>query len=552
MGEARASAGGGGRGRLLRAAMSMATITLLSRVLGLVREQVRAFYLGTGGASDAFGVAFMLPNLLRRLVGEGAMSAAFVPVFNDMLEKEGKERTWLFANRFLTLLGLLLVLISTLGVMGAGVLVAVAAPGFTERYPDTRELAVALAAIMFPYILLVSLAAVVQGMLNSFRIFWVSAFTSVLLNIAVIATTVILAPSPGTGAEAVTIAGYTLSSPAAYAMAVGVMIGGGLQLFFQVPFLYRLGFRWRPNLRIGPGVRKTLWLMLPGVFGAGIYQINVLVSQALSSGLPEGSISSLQYSTRMLELTLGVFAISVSTVILPTLSRQAARKEWSEMGDTMGFAVRMVCFICVPSMCGLFLLRAPVISLLFQYGEFDEISLAMTSYALSFHLGGLVFIALSRIYVQAFYSRQDTRTPALIAAGAMVVNVVACLALRGPLENGGIALANTLSALFQIALLVPLLGLRLRGIWTSGTWISIGKSVLATSAMCGAVLGLDRLIGLTESTSKWQLGLWLSVTILAGVLVYGGISWLLRSQELGEVVGMFTRRLKRRAPPGRS
>ncbi len=527
----------GGRGRLLRAAMSMATITLLSRVLGLVREQVRAFYLGTGGASDAFGVAFMLPNLLRRLVGEGAMSAAFVPVFNDMLEKEGEERTWLFANRFLTLLGMLLAVLSTLGVLGSGVLVALVAPGFTAHYPETRELAITLAAIMFPYIALVSLAAVIQGMLNSYRIFWVSAFTSVLLNLAVIGTTLVLAPR---------------MEQAAYALAIGVMIGGGLQLFFQVPFLYRLGFRWRPRLSFGPGVRRVLWLMLPGVFGAGIYQINVLVSQALASTLPEGSISSLQYSTRLLELTLGVFAISVSTVILPTLSRQAAREQWSEMTDTMGFAVRMVVFICLPSMCGLYLLRTPVVRLLFQYGEFDEVSLQMTTWALTFHLTGLVFIALSRIYVQAFYSRMDTRTPVFIAAGAMVVNIVACLTLRGPLANGGIALANSLAAAFQVVLLVALLRRQLAGIWSAGTWAAIGKSMVAAGGMSAAVIGLVRLGAMEQARSIPLQIAWLSAAIGAGVLVYGGLSWALRSRELGEVASMFARRLSRRRSSGRS
>ncbi len=523
-----------GRGRLLRAAMSMATITLLSRVLGLVREQVRAFYLGTGGASDAFGVAFMLPNLLRRLVGEGAMSAAFVPVFNDMLEKEGEERTWLFANRFLTLLAMVLAVISTLGVVGSGVLVAVVAPGFTTQYPETRELAVSLAAIMFPYIALVSLAAVIQGMLNSYKIFWVSAFTSVLLNLAVIGSALLLAPR---------------MEQAAYALAIGVMIGGGLQLFFQVPFLYRLGFRWMPRFSVGPGVRRVLWLMIPGVFGAGIYQINVLVSQALASTLPEGSISSLQYSTRLLELTLGVFAISVSTVILPTLSRQAARAQWGEMTDTMGFAVRMVVFICLPSMCGLYLLRTPVVRLLFQYGEFDEVSLQMTTWALTFHLMGLVFIALSRIYVQAFYSRMDTRTPVFIAAGAMVVNIVACLTLRGPLANGGIALANSLAAAFQVAFLVVLLRRHLRGIWSAGTWLAIGKSTVAAGGMSAAVLGLVHVGAMEQARSTPLQIAWLTAAITAGVVVYGALSWLLRSRELGEVVGMFARRLSRKRSP---
>ncbi len=522
--------GAAGRSRLLRAAFSMATITLLSRVLGLVREQVRAFYLGTGGASDAFGVAFMLPNLLRRLVGEGAMSAAFVPVFNEFLAKDGKERTYLFANRFLSFLMLLLVVISAAGVLGAGVLVAVVAPGFTHEFPETRDLAVVLTAIMFPYIALVSLAAVIQGMLNSFKVFWVSAFTSVLLNLAIIGTALALAPR---------------MEQAAYALAIGVMIGGVLQLFFQVPFIYKLGFRWRPTFNFGPGVRKAVWLMIPAVFGAGVYQINVLVSQALASGLPEGSISSLQYSTRLLELTLGVFAISVSTVILPTMSRQAARKDWTEMADTLAFAVRMVCFICVPAMCGLYLLRVPVIRLLFQRGAFDDTSVTMTAWALTFHLAGLVFIALSRIYVQAFYSRQDTRTPVAIATGAMVINIVACVLLRGPLENGGIALANTLSALFQVIFLVALLRSALPGVWKLGTWAAMGRSLVAAAAMSAAVWLIMGWLELDTRRDLMGLGLGLAAAVAGGVAVYGLLSWILRSQEVGEVLGMVKRRMGR-------
>jgi putative peptidoglycan lipid II flippase len=222
------------------------------------------------------------------------------------------------------------------------------------------------------------------------------------------------------------------------------------------------------------------------------------------------------------------------------------------MTDTMGFAVRMVVFICLPSMCGLYLLRTPVVRLLFQYGEFDEVSLQMTTWALTFHLTGLVFIALSRIYVQAFYSRMDTRTPVYIAAGAMVVNIVACLTLRGPLANGGIALANSLAAAFQVVLLVALLRSQLAGIWSAGTWVAIGKSILAAGGMSAAVIGLVRLGALEQARSIPLQIAWLSAAIGIGVLVYGGLSWALRSRELGEVAGMFARRLSRGRSSGRS
>ncbi len=518
------------RSGLLRSAFSMAILTLLSRVLGLVREQVRAYYLGTGGASDAFGVAFMLPNLLRRLLAEGAMSAAFVPVFQELREKEGEERTWLFASRFLNLALLILLVVSSLGVIGSGVLVAVIAPGFTAQYPETRELAVVLTALMFPYILFVGLAAVLQGMLNSYKVFWVSALTPVLLNLAIIGFAVGL--------------GTRLDQPA-YAFAVGVIVGGVLQLVFQVPYAFKLGFRWTLSFRIGPGIKKAFWLWVPTVFGAGIYQINVLVSQALASTLPEGAISSLQYSTRLLELTLGVYAISISTVILPTLSRQAARDDKGGMRDTMGLAVRMICFICLPAMMGLYLLRVPVVRLLFERGEFDASSLELTTWALTFHLAGLVFIALARIYVQAFYSQQDTRTPVWIALGAAAVNIVACIFLRGPLGNGGIALANTLSALVQVGLLVWLLRRTLAGIWTAATWSSIARSAGATIGMSAAVWGVARLLALDEVHGTALLAAELAAAVAAGGAVFVALAWLLRSPELPEMLGMVLRRFRR-------
>lgn len=518
------------RSGLLRAAFSMAALTMLSRVLGLVREQVRAYYLGTGGASDAFGVAFMLPNLLRRLLAEGAMSAAFVPVFQEMREKEGEKRTWLFASRFLNLALLILLLVSSLGVIGSGILVALIAPGFTAQYPETRELAVVLTAMMFPYILFVGLAALLQGMLNSYKVFWVSALTPVLLNLAIIGFAVAL--------------GSRLEQPA-YAFAIGVIVGGVLQLAFQVPYAFRLGFRWTLSFKIGPGIKKAFWLWVPTVFGAGIYQINVLVSQALASTLPEGAISSLQYSTRLLELTLGVYAISISTVILPTLSRQSARKDRGGMRDTMGLAVRLICFICLPAMMGLYLLRVPVVRLLFERGEFDATSLQLTTWALTFHLAGLVFIALARIYVQAFYSQQDTKTPVYVALGVMVVNVVACVVLRGPLGNGGIALANTLAALVQMGLLVWLLRRTLAGIWTGRTWSSIARSAAATAGMSAAVYAMARLLHLDDAHGAAVLAGEIGAAVAVGGVVFVALAWVLRSPELPEMLGMVMRRFRR-------
>ena len=282
------------RRNILRSAAGMSGITMLSRVLGLVREQVRAHFLGTSLASDAFGIAFQIPNLLRRLVAEGAMSAGFIPVLSEIREKEGDSEALVFARQFLNLSLLVLTGLTAIGVLGAGFIVALfsALSGQTIA-PEATQLTESLTRWMFPYIALVAWAAVMQGVLNTWRIFWVSAFTSVLLNIAIIGVALGFASQ--------------MEQPA-YAFAVGVLIGGVLQLFFQVPYVFRLGFRWKPDFRIGPRVRQALWLLVPTIFGAGVYQVNVLVSQAIAWGLGDGAVSSLQYSSRLLELTLGVFA----------------------------------------------------------------------------------------------------------------------------------------------------------------------------------------------------------------------------------------------------
>ena len=295
---------------------------------------------------------------------------------------------------------------------------------------------------MFPYIALVSWAAIAQGVLNTYRVFWVSAMTSVLLNIAIIGCAL------GFAAH--------LEQPV-YGFAIGVLLGGALQLAFQLPFVYRLGYRWRPKLIPGPAVRKALWLLVPTLFGAGVYQINVLVSQAIAWSLGGGAVSSLQYSGRLLELTLGVFAVAVSTVVLPSLAADAAAGSLERVRETVLYSVRLCAFVCFPVTVGLFLLRTETASLLFERGAYSAESTQSTAYALGFHIIGLTHIALARVFVPVFYAFKDTKTPVYVAALSMVVNVALCYALAGPLGHGGIALANTASAFVQAFALAALL-----------------------------------------------------------------------------------------------
>jgi len=510
---------------ILRSALSVSGITVISRILGLVREQVRAHLLGTTLASDAFGIAFQIPNLLRRLVGEGAMSAGFIPVLSEVRAREGDQAAFVFARRFFNLALLAITALSALGVLGAGVIVsAFAALGGQDIDPEARELTTSLTRMMFPYVALISWAAIAQGVLNTFRVFWVSACTSVLLNIAIIGCAIALCDQMG--------------SPA-YGFAIGVLAGGCLQFFFQVPYVYRLGFSWRPDFQVSPAVKKTLWLLVPTLFGAGVYQVNVLVSQAIAWGLGSGAVSSLQYSSRLIELTLGVFAVAVSTVALPNLATDAAEGALERVGDTVLYTIRLCCFVCFPVTAAFLLVGTETVSLLFERGAFGTVSAGTTAYALAFHVLGLSHIALSRILISTFYAFKDTRTPVLCGILAMGVNIVLCYGLAPAFDLGGIALANSLSIMVQ-ALALGLLLRRHTGIITDNeTAQSLAKSLAGTAVMVAVTWSLARQLNTAELHGFAELALPYLILVGAAVTAYAVTCKLLKHAELDELVQLF-------------
>jgi putative peptidoglycan lipid II flippase len=518
------------RRSILRSAASMSVITMGSRVLGLVREQVRAWYLGTSIGSDAFGIAFQIPNLLRRLVAEGAMSAGFIPVLSDVRQQEGDAAALRFARQFFNLSLLALTAVSALGVLGSGLIVGLFSILSSEPIdPEALALTESLTRWMFPYIALVAWAAVMQGILNTWRIFWVSATTSILLNVAIIGAAVGLAS--------------TMAEPA-YAFAIGVLGGGLLQLLFQLPFVFKLGFRWKPEFTFSPRIRQALWLLVPTVFGAGVYQINVLVSQAVAWGMGPGAVSSLQYSSRLLELTLGVFAVAVSTVVLPSLAADAAAGARDKVADTVLYSVRLCCFVCFPVTVGLFLLRRETVSLLFEHGAYDSVSSEMTAYALTFHILGLTHIALSRVLVPVFYAFKDTRTPVLIALLSMVVNLGLCYALAPFMSFGGIALANTASALVQAMALSWFLRRHVGDIGDALTLRSVLLSALATVVMGAVVWALIGALGIRDLAGTALL-LPYGIVLAAAVAAFLAVAAATKHPELSEVLGLFRRRPRR-------
>ncbi|MBM4372172.1 MAG: murein biosynthesis integral membrane protein MurJ, partial [Deltaproteobacteria bacterium] len=445
----------------------------------------------------------------------------------------GEDRRELqqFLSAFLTLFSLFLAAFTGLMILLAPWIVRTFFDGF-DTVPGKVALTILLTQLMFPYLLLVCLAAVFQAALNSFRVFAPSAATPILLNLAIILAAVALHdrfPDPS------------------YALAVGFLAGGVLQAGFQVPWLLRLGLHLRPSFRWShPGLRELLRVFAPGVFSAGIYQINVFVSEVIATGLPQGTLASLQYSTRLQELVLGVFVISVTTVVLPTFARQFAERSHGQVADTLRFSLGLLALIALPATTGLMVLGEPIIRLLFQYGRFDAESTRLTTFAVLFHAPGIYFIAASRTLSQVFYGTKDLRTPAWTAGAAMLVNVGLCLALAGPLGNGGVAAANTLSAVVSTVLLAALLGRTGVRAPFAAHGRTLLRALVAAGGMVAVLLGLGLALPLGPELGRRALGLRLLGTILAGAAAYGLLLILLARGEVGELRALLRRRTRAR------
>lgn len=435
---------------LLRSSGVVGVMTMLSRVLGLVRDMVIARYFGAGAGADAFFVAFKIPNFLRRLFAEGAFSQAFVPVLSSYREQQSVDEVRGLVNAVAGSLGLVLLGVTLVAMLGAPLLTAVFAPGFLG---DDLKFALAsdMLRITFPYLLLISLTAFAGGILNSYDRFAIPAFTPVLLNLAMIGAAIFLTP---------------LMDTPVMALAWGVFIAGALQLFFQLPFLMRLGLLPRPRVDYRhEGVRRILKLMVPALFGVSVSQINLLLDTVLASFLQTGSVSWLYYSDRLSELPLGVFGIAIATVILPSLSRKHAAASADQFAATLDWAVRAVLLIGVPAAIALGLLAEPLIATLFHYGEVTDRDVAMSAQSLRAYSAGLLAFMLIKVLAPGFFAREDTLTPVKIGIIAMIANMVFNLALIFPLAHAGLALATSLSAWLNAWLLWR--GLRKEGAWQS-------------------------------------------------------------------------------------
>lgn len=509
--------------RMTRAAGVIGAATFLSRIFGFVRDMVIAWFFGAGMAADAFFVAFRLPNLLRRLFAEGALSIAFVPVFTEVLEKEGREAAASMARSAMRLLSLILIGVSAAGVLAAPVLVWIIAPGFADD-PEKFGVTVRLTRIMFPYILLVGLVALAMGILNPLGHFAAPALAPVFLNLAMIGAVFFISPymeDPVTG------------------LAVGVIIGGGLQLLLQLPFLVKKGVVfWRHARLFHPALKKVALLMGPMVFGAAVYQINQLVGTLLASLLDEGSVSYLYYADRLVQFPLGIFAIALATAVLPSLSRQAAANDVAALKETFGYALRLVFFITLPAMVGLIVLREPIVALLFGRGAFDANTVRLTAYALLFYAAGLWAFSAVRIVVSIFYALQDTKTPVKIACVSVAANIVLGIVLMQFLAHGGLALATSLASMVNLAMLLWSLRRRLGLLGMRRVVRSVAVSA-ACSVLMGAGVWLISFYFVPPAGGRMlDLLVGLAAAIFAGIGIYALLHLAFRSPELGALADM--------------
>jgi putative peptidoglycan lipid II flippase len=495
--------------------------TLASRILGYARDIVIARAFGAGPVTDAFFVAFRVPNLLRRLLAEGALSTAVVPVFSSTLMRDGPAA---FSRMVQVVIGAALVVLCAVCALGMALapwIVSVMAPGWRAD-AALFDLAVMLTRVMFPYLLLVSLAALAMGALNAHHRFFTAALSSAALNIGMIAAVLGLAGR---------------ITPAILSLALGVLVGGVGQLLVQLPEVRRLGVSVRPALDLShPAVREIGRRLWPAAFSLAAVQVTVLVNTLLASLLPAGTVSYLYYADRVMEFPLGIFGVALATAALPSMAAQAARQDHPALRATLGFSLRLAMFIAVPAAVGLSVLSGPVVRLLFQRGEFGAAEAVFTAQALVGYAVGLPAFSATRIAAQTFYALGDIRTPVYAGFVSVAANVLLALVLMWPLQHVGLALASSLSSYVNLAVLGFML--RRRGLLGgNGMGLSLARTLGASSVLLVGCLWLGRALDSARHGSA------ATVSVLgAGFVLYVATAAVLRAPELGMLAGMLSRR----------
>ncbi|MCP3177658.1 MAG: murein biosynthesis integral membrane protein MurJ [Desulfuromonadales bacterium] len=514
-----------------RATGIMGLATGLSRIGGLVRDMVVAGFFGAGFATDAFFMAFTIPNLLRRFFAEGSLTAAFVPTFSDVLHREGPEEARRVASICWTLLLLVLTLVTLAGVLGSPYIVRFIGFGFGS-IEGKLALTDYLNRIMFPYIFFVSLLALLTGILNVHgRYFWPSV-SPLVLNIAMVLSAIFLSP---------------LFEVPITALAVGVLLGGLLQLLMQFPALKATEIRLRLDFSFShPAVRRIASLMLPGIAGVAIYQINVVLTRLLASFLPEGSVSYLYYGQRLFEFPQGIFIVSLAQAVLPSMSRQASLGDMDGLKESLRFALILIALFTLPAAVGLLLCAVPVFSLFFMSGAFGFEEVRQSALALAFYAPGLFFLGISRVVVPAFYAMKNTRTPVWISFWTLLVNAGLGLALMGPFKHLGLALALTLSSVFNGALLLWMLRRVAGPLGLMPVITNLLRLIPVTLLMGIVVWSILQFGPWTEAGRHGLKAAVLFAAVSTGMLVYGVGCMVVRIPQAAEAYALIRRKLGRR------
>jgi putative peptidoglycan lipid II flippase len=539
----------GARG-VARSASIVGLAVFSSRILGLVREQVFAAFFGAGKVNDAFVVAFRIPNLFRDLLAEGALSSAFVKTFSAKLEKGGVEPAMRLAGKVMNALGLAVAILCVLGIVFSPQLVAALAPGFDAA---THDLAVELTRLMFPFLLLVALAAVAMGTLNARGVFGMPAMASTFFNAGSIVvgllSAYLIAPEH-VGAVVTSLADGTVlprdfaaEARAIFGMAIGVLAGGLLQLTCQFPALARTGYRHTADFAFrDDGLKDVLTLMGPAVIGAAAVQVNVFVNNNFASRLDEGAVSVLNYAFRLMQFPIGVFGVAIATATLPAISRAAARGDQDEFRATLASSIRFALFLTVPSAVGLVVLGEPIIALIYERGQFDAAATTRTAETLACYALGLVGYSLIKLLAPAFYALDDAKTPARLSLLSIVTNLVLNAALVGTLRERGLALSTalvaTLNALFLFELLRRKAG-PLRGGYIVDGIVRIVVAAGALGVTCHvARLGLEQWF--TDRSTLAHAAIVFGA-MAAGGFVYFAVAMMLRIEEAKRVRSLLRR-----------
>jgi putative peptidoglycan lipid II flippase len=499
---------------LLRATASVGSWTMLSRILGFVRDILLARILGAGPLADAFFVAFKLPNFFRRMFAEGTLTVALVPVLAEQ-RQQGEEDVHAYLNALAGLLLAALLLFTIIGMIGMPWLLFAFAPGFHDE-PERWQQALTLARWMFPYLAMISLAAMSWAVLNTYRKFSVAAASPALLNIALIFAAIVLAPS--------------FDNPA-LALAIGVLLGGALQLAIQFPALKRIGWipkpAWRPRL---PAIGQTLRLFGPAVLGVAAVQINILVGTILATLLPAGAVSYLYYADRIVQLPLALFGIAMGTALLPALSASLAEGRHDEAGAELRRGLAWLTWITLPATVGLLLLAEPIIRTLFEQGQFTLTDAQATAHALQAYTIGLMAFCWARVLSTACYAEQDAKSPMRYAAIGVAVNIVLAIILMQPLGYVGLALATALAAFVNVALLIARLYRNEARPFDRHNSLRMLRALLACLPMAGFIVALQSAWPFPDA--KWLQGAWLAAAVPGGAMIFLAAAWLLGERKL--------------------